>query len=89
MQHMIMDNFTTKNAGGVTFTEPHGSTVADIDGDRIPDFIVGKKYWSHNDTTEIRILYGPPVLTSTAPFGIRKRQAAPSSCPSSCTTARA
>jgi len=62
VQHMIMDNFTTTNAGGVTFTEPHGSTFADVDGDRIPDFIVGKKYWSHNDTTEDPDPYGPPVL---------------------------
>ncbi len=62
VQHMIMDNFTTQNAGGVTFTEPHGSTAADMNGDGIPDFVVGKKYWSHNDTTEDPDPYGPPVL---------------------------
>jgi hypothetical protein len=59
---MIMDNFTTKNAGNVTFTEPHGSTYADVDGDGVPDFIVGKKWWAHNDTTEDPDPYGPPVL---------------------------
>jgi hypothetical protein len=62
VQHMIMDNFTTKNAGGVTFTEPHGATSADMDGDGVPDFIVGKKWWAHNDTTEDPDPYGPPVL---------------------------
>ncbi len=36
VQHMIMDNFTTKNAGDVIFTEPHGSAVADVDGDGVP-----------------------------------------------------
>jgi hypothetical protein len=40
VRHMVMDNFNTQNAGGVTFTEPHDSAVADVDGDGIPDFIV-------------------------------------------------
>jgi hypothetical protein len=62
VQHMIMDNFTTKNAGDVTFTEPHGSAVADVDGDGIPDFIVGKKFWAHLDTWADPDAYGPPVL---------------------------
>ena len=30
-QHMIMDDFSTKNAGGVTFSQLHGSNYADID----------------------------------------------------------
>jgi hypothetical protein len=50
VEHMVMDDFSTKNAGGVTFSELHGSTVADVDGDGIPDFIVGKRYFSHLDT---------------------------------------
>src|SRR5205807_6572227 len=33
VEHMIMDDFWAKNAGGVTFTELHGSTFADVDGD--------------------------------------------------------
>ena len=40
----------------------HGSTVADVDGDKIPDFIVGKRYWSHLDNYTDPDLYGPPVL---------------------------
>ncbi len=62
VQHMIMDDFWTKNAGGVTFTELHGSTVGDVDGDGIPDFIVGKRYWSHEDSYTDPDPYGPPVL---------------------------
>jgi hypothetical protein len=50
VEHMVMDDFSTKNAGGVTFSELHGSTVADVDGDGVPDFIVGKRYFSHLDT---------------------------------------
>ena len=46
-RHMIMDNFSTRNAGGVTFSEMHAMTVADVNGDGIPDIITGKRYWSH------------------------------------------
>lgn len=50
VEHDIMEAPPAKNAGGVTFSEPHGSTVADVDGDGIPDFIVGKRYWAHKDS---------------------------------------
>jgi hypothetical protein len=62
VRHMIADDFSTKNAGDVTFSEMHGSTFADIDGDGIPDFIVGKRYWSHVDGWLDPDAYGPPVL---------------------------
>ena len=45
VQHMIMDDFSTKNAGGVTFSEPHGTTFGDVDGDGQPDFIVEVYSW--------------------------------------------
>jgi hypothetical protein len=62
VQHMIMDDFWTKNAGDVTFAELHGSTFGDVDGDGIPDFIVGKRYWSHEDSYTDPDPYGAPVL---------------------------
>jgi hypothetical protein len=62
VEHMIMDDFWTRNAGGVTFTQAHGTTFADIDGDGIPDFIVGKRYWSHRDDYLDPDPYGPAVL---------------------------
>lgn len=62
VRHMISDNFATKNAGGVVFSQPHGSTSADINGDRIPDFIVGKRYSSHNESTVDPDSYGAAVL---------------------------
>lgn len=64
IRRMIMDDYSTQheNAGGVTFSEPHGTTYADIDGDGIMDFIVGKRYFSHLDTYLDPDPYGPPVL---------------------------
>jgi 3-keto-disaccharide hydrolase/FG-GAP-like repeat len=62
VQHMVMGDFSTKNAGGVTVSELHGSTVGDVDGDGIPDFIAGKRYWSHLDDYTDPDPYGPPVL---------------------------
>jgi hypothetical protein len=61
-EHMIMDDYSSKNAGGVAFSEPHGTTVADVDGDGIPDFIVGKRFWAHKDDFLDPDPYGPPVL---------------------------
>jgi hypothetical protein len=62
VRHMIMDDFSTTNAGGVTFSELHGATTADIDGDGILDFIVGKRYWAHQDNYYDPDPYGPAVL---------------------------
>jgi len=61
-EHMIMDDYSTKNPGGVTFSELHGSTVADIDGDGIPDFVVGKRVFSHQESYVDPDPYGPGVL---------------------------
>ena len=62
VQHMIMDDFPTTNAGDITFSQLHGSTSADIDGDGVPDFIVGKRYWSHRESYTDPDPYGPAVL---------------------------
>ena len=61
-QHMIMDDPSTKNAGGVVFSQPHGSNFGDLNGDGITDFVVGKRYWSHRDTYLDPDPYGSAVL---------------------------
>lgn len=61
-QHMVMDDLSTKNAGGVVFSEIHGTGFADVDGDGIPDFIAGKRYFSHLDTNIDPDPRGAPVL---------------------------
>jgi hypothetical protein len=62
VRHMIMDNYSTPNAGGVTFAELHALSMGDVDGDGIPDIITGKRYWSHNDSYFDPDSYGEPVL---------------------------
>jgi len=64
VRHMISDDLTTKaeNAGGVVFSEPHASGFADVNGDGIPDFIVGKRYLSHVNTFLDPDSFGQPVL---------------------------
>ena len=61
-RHMISDDFTANNAGGVAFSEPHGTACADMDGDGIPDLVVGKRYYSHQESTTDPDPYGAPVL---------------------------
>jgi hypothetical protein len=62
VQHMVMDDFSTQNAGNVTFSEPHGSTSADVDGDGVQDFIVGKRLFAHHEGFLDPDGYGPAVL---------------------------
>jgi hypothetical protein len=61
-RHMIMDDYSTTNAGGVTFSEMHASALADIDGDGIPDVITGKRSFSHLESYTDADPYGAPVL---------------------------
>jgi 3-keto-disaccharide hydrolase/FG-GAP-like repeat len=61
-KHMISDDFASKNAGGVTFSEPHGSACADMNGDGVPDFVIGKRFFSHNESTTDPDPYGAAVL---------------------------
>jgi hypothetical protein len=62
VRHDIMGDFSTKNAGNVTFSELHAMIFADLDGDGIPDIIVGKRQWSHLESFLDPDPYGPAVL---------------------------
>jgi hypothetical protein len=62
LQHAIATDYSTKNAGNVVFSEAHAARFADMTGDKIPDFIVGKRYWSHLETYNGPDPYGPAVV---------------------------
>ncbi|MCC7123667.1 MAG: VCBS repeat-containing protein [Acidobacteria bacterium] len=61
-RHMIIDDYSTSNAGGVTMSEMHAAAVADIDGDGIPDFITGKRVFSHQESYVDPDPHGPAAL---------------------------
>ncbi len=78
-EHLIMGDFSTKNAGGVTFSQPHsGATLGDIDHDGVMDFVTGKRHWSHLDSYSDPDPYGEAVIywyrtvrDPQAPGGVR------------------
>lgn len=61
-QHMIAQDFSTTNAGGVVFSESHAARFEDMDGDKIPDFVTGKRMWSELENYTAQDPYGAPVL---------------------------
>ena len=82
VRHNIAQDFSTAgtNMGGVVFSESHGARFADMDGDKIPDMITGKRYWSeagnnvltHNDPSGDPVLYiYKTVRDPKAPGGAR------------------
>jgi hypothetical protein len=73
VEHVFMDNFLTKNAGDVTFTEPHAAACGDVDGDNLPDLVTGKRYMSHFGYTDPDP-WGEPVIYA---YLLRRNKAAP------------
>ena len=61
-RHDIAGDYSTKNAGNVVFSEAHAARFVDMSGDQIPDFIVGKRYWSHLENYNGPDPYGPAVI---------------------------
>jgi hypothetical protein len=62
VEHKIMGDYSTVNAGNVTFSQPHATAFIDVDGDGIPDFMVGKRLWSHMEAYTDPDPYGDSVL---------------------------
>jgi hypothetical protein len=61
-EHMIQADPDHPGPGGVIFSQAHAATYGDVDGDGIPDFIVGKRYWTHRDNYYDPDPYGEAVL---------------------------
>ena len=62
VEHIITDDLSAKNPGNAAFSEAHASTFADVDGDGIPDFIVGKRLHAHLESYTDPDPFGAPVL---------------------------
>ncbi len=62
VRHMINDDYSRPSADGVTFSQAHAATFADIDGDGVTDTIIGKRAFTHLDNLYDPDAYGPPVL---------------------------
>jgi hypothetical protein len=60
--HIIMDGPQAKNPGGVSFSQLHGLTTADMDGDGIQDIVTGKRMFAHLDSYNDPDPFGEPVL---------------------------
>ena len=46
-QHLITGLVDKPGDTGVTFTQPHGMDLIDMNGDGVKDLVVGKRYWAH------------------------------------------
>ena len=78
VRHDIMGDFSAQNAGNVIFSEPHGATFADMDGDGIPDFITGKRHLvAPGELPSIPTRTARPSCTGTEPFATPKQKAGP------------
>ena len=81
VRHMIIDDYSTRNAGDVTMSEMHAAAVADVDGDGIPDFITGKRVFSHQESYVDPDPHGLPALVlvpdRAQPQGAGRRRVRP------------
>ena len=50
-EHPILSK-TEETVAGVQFSQLHAVTLADMDGDRVPDIVTGKRWWAHGPTKD-------------------------------------
>jgi hypothetical protein len=62
VRHMLSDDYSQPAVGDVRFSQAHAATAADIDGDGVLDYVIGKRAFTHLDNLYDPDAYGPPVL---------------------------
>jgi len=49
-KHEILTSTPDKNSDALRISQMHAFAVADFNGDGVPDFVTGKRYWAHGPT---------------------------------------
>jgi len=72
-EHRIMGNREEEARFGVAFSQPHALTLADLDGDGLPDLVTGKRRWAHGPKGDVE----PMATPVNYAFFLRRDAAAP------------
>jgi hypothetical protein len=59
-ERRVMGTREEEKQFGVAFSQPHALTLADLDGDGLPDVVTGKRRWAHGPTGDVEPM-GTPV----------------------------
>jgi hypothetical protein len=59
VEHRVMGTRKEEKTFGVAFSQPHALTLADLDGDGLPDVITGKRRWAHGPTGDVEPMATP------------------------------
>lgn len=61
-EHRIMGTREEIEQFGIAFSQPHAMTVADINGDGLPDLVTGKRRWAHGPDGDVEPGADPVVV---------------------------
>jgi hypothetical protein len=73
VEHRMMGKREEEKTFGVAFSQPHALTLADLDGDGLPDVITGKRRWAHGPTGDVE----PGATPVNYAFLLRRDASAP------------
>src|ERR1041385_5798290 len=59
VEHRMMGTREEEKKFGVAFSQPHALTLADVDGNGLPDVITGKRRWAHGPTGDVEPMATP------------------------------
>ena len=59
VEHKMMGTREEEKKYGVAFSQPHALTLADLNGDGLPDVITGKRRWAHGPTGDVEPMATP------------------------------